>query len=88
MRAELNSQGLWGLFHLFNKAKLVKEQGAQYMSVWTMQAANGSPVRVRFKVKADRFNNVFTPGLMQGLAMPERLASVKPKRNTNLAIKE
>lgn len=88
VRAELNSQGLWGLFHLFNKAKLVKEQGAQYMSVWTMQAANGSPVRVRFKVKADRFNNVFTPGLMQGLAMPERLASVKPKRNTNLAIKE
>ncbi len=86
LRAEMTEHGLWGLFHLFRKARVVRERGAQYLSEWTMKAANGRPVKVRFKVKADRYNNVFQPGLMRGLVMPERMAAITA--GTRLARKE
>ncbi len=79
-RAEISAHGLWGLFHLFKKAKVVKERGTQYLSVWEMESVNGKPIHVQFKVKADRYDNVFRPGLMTGLRMPETMtAMLRPK---------
>ncbi|HEB58433.1 MAG TPA: type VI secretion system membrane subunit TssM [Gammaproteobacteria bacterium] len=86
-RAEITAQGLWGLFHLFKKAKVVKERGAQYLSMWKMESVNGKPILVQFKVKADRYNNVFRPGLMTGLRMPETMTAMV-RRSPSLAHRE
>ena len=86
-RAEIAAQGLWGLFHLFKRAKVVKERGAQYLSMWKMESVNGKPILVQFKVKADRYNNVFRPGLMTGLRMPETMTAMV-RRNPSLAHRE
>ena len=80
MRAEQTEHGMWGIFHLFRKARLVKERGTQYLSVWNMEAINGKPIRVSFKVKADRSNNLLQPGLFNKYSIPKRIIGGGRKR--------
>jgi type VI secretion system protein ImpL len=84
MRAQHEEQGMWGIFHLFRKAHLVKERGTQYLSQWNMEAINGKPVRVSFRVKADRSNNLLQPGLFNKYSIPKRIIG-QSRRGTNVA---
>jgi len=81
IRAEVSAQGVWGLFHILQKADVKKEPGAQYLSVWKISAANGNPIRVSFKFKADRRNNVFVPGLLRGLRLPASIMQASLRRD-------
>ena len=82
MRAEQSEHGMWGIFHLFKKARLVKERGTQYLSEWNMEAINGKPVRISFKVKADRSNNLLQPGLFDKYSIPKRIIGGGRKRSS------
>ena len=70
-RGEIAADGVWGLFHVFRKARMVRERGAQYMTTWELESVNGQPLEVRFRIKADRHNNLLKPGLLTGLDMPD-----------------
>ncbi|MFI4956479.1 MAG: type VI secretion system membrane subunit TssM [Gammaproteobacteria bacterium] len=78
--AEVHRPGVWGLFHLLNAAKLTREAGAQYLSQWNVKDAAGNAMNVRFKLRADKQNNIFEPGLMQQFALPEHILAVTPMR--------
>jgi type VI secretion system protein ImpL len=69
-RAELEFDGVWGLFHLLKKARLTAESGTQYLGVWELNDDHGMPVAVQFKIRADRENNVFERGLFSKLQLP------------------
>ena len=84
-RAEQTEHGMWGIFHLFRKARLVKEGGTQYLSEWNMESINGKPVRVSFRVKADRSNNLLQPGLFDKYYIPKRIIGKTRRRGTGLA---
>ena len=73
VRGEIKSDGIWGLFHVFRKAKMVKERGTQYLSTWKIESVNGKPINVSFRLKADRHNNLFKPGLLNGFRLPEKI---------------
>ena len=70
-RGEISADGVWGLFHVFRKAKMTRERGAEYLTTWELDSVNGQPLEVRFRIKADRHNNLLRPGLLTGLDMPK-----------------
>ena len=70
-RGEISADGVWGLFHVFRKAKMTRERGAEYLTTWELDSVNGKPLEVRFRIKADRHNNLLRPGLLTGLDMPK-----------------
>ncbi len=72
-RAELEFDGIWGIFHLLDQAKVTRESGTEYLNVWELSGINGRPVTVQFKIKADRENNVFDKNLFTAFAVPESL---------------
>lgn len=73
LRAEENQYGTWGIFHLLRKARVVKEQGTQYLSEWKMESYNGKPVTVSFRVKADRTENLLQPDLFTNFSIPRKI---------------
>jgi len=83
-RGEISADGVWGLFHVFRKAKMTRERGAQYLTTWELDSVNGQPLEVRFRIKADRHNNLLRPGLLTGLDMP-KLFDRGHEANLNLA---
>ena len=74
VRYELSADGLWGVLELLRKAQLTHEQGTQYLSQWRMEGPGGAPVEVAFRLKLDRHTNVLSPGLLEGMRLPARLA--------------
>jgi type VI secretion system protein ImpL len=85
LRAEHQEHGTWGIFHLFRKANLVQERGTQYTSEWNMESINGKPIRVSFKVKADRSNNLLQPGLFSEFYIPKKIFGAGDSRQTGVA---
>jgi type VI secretion system protein ImpL len=73
--AEVHRPGVWGLFHLLNSAVLIREAGAQYLSQWKVKDAQGNPMNIRFKLRADKQNNIFEPGLLQQFSLPDQMIS-------------
>ncbi|RFA29849.1 hypothetical protein CAI21_08420 [Alkalilimnicola ehrlichii] len=69
VRAEQRATGHWGLFHLLRDAKISHEGGTVYLAEWELEGSNGSPVTVRFRVRADRQHNVFRRQLI-GFGLP------------------
>lgn len=80
IRVQYESQGIWGLFHLFSKAKILRERGIQYLSVWDMKSYNGESIKVKFKIRADRRNNILKFSDFKKLYIPKRVTN---KRNVN-----
>ncbi len=72
-RAELEVDGIWGIFHLLDQAKVARESGTQFLNVWEMEGDNGTPIVVQFKIKADRENNLFDPNLFSNFDLPTNL---------------
>lgn len=72
-RAEQSEHGMWGIFHLFRKARVVKERGNQYLSEWNMESINGEKVVIQYKVKTDRSNSLLQPGLFNRFYIPKRI---------------
>ncbi|KIH76527.1 type VI secretion system protein ImpL [Geoalkalibacter ferrihydriticus] len=72
-RAELGFEGVWGIFHLLDRADLTVESGTHYLSVWDLDDGNGRPVTVQFRIRADRENNIFERGLFSKLNLPESI---------------
>ncbi|WP_305044505.1 type VI secretion system membrane subunit TssM [Geoalkalibacter sp.] len=72
-RAELGYEGVWGLFHLLKRAELTAENNTQYLGAWELDDSQGVPVKVLFRLRADRENNVFEPGLFSRLKLPEAI---------------
>ncbi len=72
-RAELDVDGIWGIFHLLDQAKVTRENGTQFLSAWEMKADNGTSILVQFKIKADRENNIFNPDLFTEFNLPTNL---------------
>ena len=72
-RAEQSEHGMWGIFHLFRKATVVKERGTQYLSKWNMESINGEQVTIKYRVKADRSNSLMDPGLFKRFYIPKRI---------------
>ncbi|BCR03015.1 type VI secretion protein IcmF [Desulfuromonas versatilis] len=72
-KAALDFEGVWGLFHILDKARVSAEEGAQYLSVWELQDAGQEPIQVQFRIKADRENNVFSQGLFSDFRVPETI---------------
>lgn len=85
MRAEQQEHGMWGIFHLLRKAHVTQEQGTQYLSEWNMESINGKPIRVSFRVKADRSNNLLEPGLFNKYYIPKKIFGSSDLRQTGLA---
>ena len=85
LRAEQQEHGMWGIFHLLRKANVVKERGTQYLSEWNMESINGKPIRVSFRVKADRSNNLLQPGLFNKYFIPKKIFGGGDPRQTGLA---
>ncbi len=81
VRAEIEEVGVWGVFHLFKKAKLTRERGTQFNTVWTIDSYNSKPVKIQFKLKADKYNNLFRPGVLSSFKMPKKLSSRKSSDN-------
>ncbi|MFV1983386.1 MAG: ImcF-related family protein, partial [Thiohalomonadales bacterium] len=81
VRAEIEEVGVWGVFHLFRKAKMTRERGTQYNTVWTIDSFNSKPVKIHFKLKADKFNNLFRPGVLSSFALPKKLSSSNSSEN-------
>ena len=73
--AELSEDGPWGLFHLLQAARQRKLHGNEYLSEWQLTAMNGQPVKVAFRLKADRRHSLLQPGLLTGLDLPQRLVA-------------
>lgn len=72
-RAEIEVDGIWGIFHLLDQAKVVRESGTEFLNIWEMQGENETPIVVQFKIKADRENNLFDPNLFSGFNLPTNL---------------
>jgi type VI secretion system protein ImpL len=77
VRAELEEVGVWGVFHLFDKAKMTRERGTQYNSMWSIDSYNSKPVKIYFKLKADKHNNLFRPGILSNFALPKKISNRK-----------
>ncbi len=72
-RGELQYDGIWGIFHLLNRARVERESGTQYLSVWELEGTDGQPIKVQFKIKADRENNALGNDLFENFAVPESI---------------
>jgi len=82
VRAEIEEVGVWGIFHLFKKAKLTRERGTQYNSVWSIDSFNSKPVKIHFKLKADKHNNLFRPGVLSSFILPKKLSFRQSDKET------
>jgi len=82
VRAEIEEVGVWGVFHLFKKAKMTRERGTQYNTVWSIDSYNSKPVKIHFKLKADKYNNLFRPGVLSSFVLPKKLSSRRSSENT------
>ncbi len=72
-RAELEVDGIWGIFHLLDKAKIERQSGTQFLNVWELKTEGEQPIVVQFKIKADRENNLFDPNIFTGFELPSNL---------------
>ena len=72
-RGQLEFDGVWGIFHLLEEAKTSRENGTEFLSSWDLRSADGTPITVQFKIKADRENNVFDQNLFAGFNVPDSL---------------
>ncbi|PWK42549.1 type VI secretion system membrane subunit TssM [Pleionea mediterranea] len=70
-RAEISRSGHWGLFHLLNRASVAKQRGSIYLTAWSLKTDSGERIRVRFKLRADRHNNLFGKGVLTSFQVPE-----------------
>ncbi len=77
-RAELEANGPWGLFHLLRDAEITSESSTVFKMEWQLTVGSRDPVPVRFKVRADRQENVFGGALMSGFAPPTALFAGSP----------
>ncbi len=72
-RAELEFDGIWGFFHLLEQARTTRENSTEFLNVWELKGADGAPIVVQFKIKADRETSIFDPNLFSGFQVPENL---------------
>jgi type VI secretion system protein ImpL len=70
--AELAYEGVWGLFHLLDQAKVTAESGVQYLAAWELDGMN-VPVTIQFRIRADREQNIFERGLFSRMQVPENI---------------
>jgi type VI secretion system protein ImpL len=85
LRAEENQNGTWGIFHLFRKATVTKERGTQYLSQWKMEAYNGKPLTVSFRIRADRSENLLQPGLFKNFYIPRKIVGASETEPSTVA---
>ncbi len=72
--AELRAGGQWGLFHLLKDARLTKEGGTEFLTEWDLDTDPGEPpIKVRFRIRADRQNSIFQQKVMSGFGVPGAL---------------
>lgn len=69
--AELEYQGLWGLFHLMSDAKMIRQGGTQYLSSWKLKDRSGQVLEVKFRMKADKASHVLDPKVLTQFKLPE-----------------
>lgn len=72
-RGQLEFEGVWGIFHLLEQARTTRENGTEFLSSWELKSADGTPITVQFKIRADRENNVFDQNLFAGFNVPDNL---------------
>ncbi len=82
VRAEIEEVGVWGVFHLFKKAKMTRERGTQFNTVWSIETPNAKSVKIQFKLKADKHNNLFRPGVLSSFVLPKKLSMRKSSSET------
>jgi type VI secretion system protein ImpL len=70
---ELRADGPWGLFHLLKLATISKDGGTHYKASWKLPASDGGTVRVDFKLRADREDNIFNLKLINSFRLPKAL---------------
>ncbi len=70
---ELRADGPWGLFHLLTLADIKKESGTHYITSWDLPASDGGTVRVAFKLRADRQDNIFRFKMLSKFELPNLL---------------
>ncbi|MCU7843205.1 MAG: type VI secretion system membrane subunit TssM [Candidatus Thiodiazotropha sp. (ex Monitilora ramsayi)] len=71
---ELRADGPWGLFHLLKLADISKVgNSTHYKTSWDLPASDGGTVRVAFKLRADRQDNIFNFKLINSFRLPMSL---------------
>jgi type VI secretion system protein ImpL len=70
---ELRADGPWGLFHLLTLANIEKVSGTHYKTSWELPASDGGTVRVAFKLRADRQDNIFNFKMISTFKLPGSL---------------
>ena len=70
---ELRADGPWGLFHLLSLARIEKTNGTNYKTSWDLPASDGGTVRVSFKLRADRQDNIFNFKMISAFELPRSL---------------
>jgi type VI secretion system protein ImpL len=78
--AEIEHQGLWGLFHLLSDAKFIKQGGTQYLTEWKLKDRSGQTLSVKMKIKADKQSNVLDPRIMTQFKLPELIKNNESAR--------
>jgi len=71
-KAAVNCEGIWGLFHLLQRARVQQVAGGLLYS-WELQTPEGRSLTVRFKLKPDRTANVFADGIFSRFRLPADL---------------
>lgn len=84
IRVEYESHGVWGLFHLLSKARIVKQRGIQYLSTWNMKTYKGDLIKVKFKIRADRRNNILKSNMFKRLYLPNRVTKNNGRKYGNV----
>lgn len=72
-QAEIQYNGLWGIFSLFRRATIAHEAGNVYRATWILAADDGQkyPVSVLFRMAGD--GNLITDLLVNTFLLPEKI---------------
>jgi type VI secretion system protein ImpL len=71
--AELEHEGVWGLFHLLSQARFIKQGGTQYLTEWDLRDKSGHPLAVKMRMKADKQSHVLDPRLLTEFKLPDKI---------------
>jgi type VI secretion system protein ImpL len=70
--AELQHEGVWGLFHVLSEAQLSDLGGGHMMGAWSLRSQRGQGMHVKMKLRTDKGSNLLTPGAFMGFELPDK----------------
>jgi type VI secretion system protein ImpL len=70
---EISADGSWAWLRLLSKAQIKYDQDNSFIASWSLRDTSGQFMTIRFRVRADRYNNPFRQGTLQGYRLPANI---------------